>query len=179
MTILIRFADLVDAITLWMGRLAAALVLALVALVFYNVIGRYIIGGSPIWLQELEWHIMAPAMLIGVTVLLKDGGHVRVDMLYAKFPRRFQHLFDGISMLLGAAIAVLFIKYSQGFLESSWSVYEGSPDPGGMSGRYLLKSTLPICFALMAAQCLANAVRHFTDFFNGTNFGHRESVEGA
>lgn len=164
-SILLRIADLIDKVTLFAGRLAVLLVIALVFLVFYNVIGRYIIGGSPIWLQELEWHLMAPAMLIGVTVLLKEGGHVRVDMLYSKLPERAQFLFDGISMVLGIAIALLFVKYSQGFLESSWSVFEGSPDPGGLPGRYLLKSILPICFILMALQCFANAIRHFVDFF--------------
>jgi len=115
-------------------------------------------------MQELEWHLMVPVALIGVSILILEQGHVRVDMLYGRFPEKVRHFIDFVSMLLGVVVAILFIKYSQGFLQSSWSVYEGSPDPGGLPGRYILKTLMPVCFALLALQCLANAIRHLADF---------------
>ena len=168
MTLLIKLAGRIDRLTFLLGQIATASVLGLIALVFYNVIIRYLGGGSPIWLQELEWHIMAPAMLVGIVVLMREGGHVRVDMLYVRFSARMQHLFDFISMLIGTMISLLLIKYCQGFLESSWSVFEASPDPGGLSGRYILKASLPIAFAFLALQCFANAIRHLNDFLSST-----------
>lgn len=178
MTTLLKFADGVGLLTLWAGRLATALVLFLIALVFYNAVGRYIVGGSPIWQQELEWHLMVPAMLIGIAVLIRDRGHVRVDILYNKLPEKTRHLLDALSMLVSAGIALLFIKYSQGFLESSWSVLEGSPDPGGIPGRYLLKSLLPVCFGLLALQCLANAILHLSDFLNAKHAFPHDGGQG-
>ena len=62
-------------------------------------------------------------------------------------------------MLLGAGIAILFIKYSMGFVDSAWSIREGSPDPGGLPARYVVKGMIPLCFGLFALQCIANAVR--------------------
>src|SRR6056297_2317683 len=156
----LAFADGIDWITKWAARLAAALLLALVALVFFNVFGRYVVGASPVWAQELEWHVMAPIALLGITVLMLERGHVRVDMLYDRLPVRVQHGLDLFSMLVGAVIAVLFIKYSSGFVESSWSLREGSPDPGGLPARYVVKAMFPVCFGLFGLQCLANAVRH-------------------
>lgn len=153
------FADTVDRITRLASHMAAALLLALVVLVFFNVFGRYFISSSPVWAQELEWHLMAPIALLGITVLMLEKGHVRVDMLFERFPVRLRHLFDMVSMLCGAVIAVLFIKYSAGFVDSAWSIGEGSPDPGGLPGRYVLKAMIPVCFGLFALQCLANAVR--------------------
>jgi TRAP-type mannitol/chloroaromatic compound transport system permease small subunit len=97
--------------------------------------------------------------LLGITVLLLEGGHVRVDMLYERLPARAQQLLDLVSMLCGAGIAVLFIKYSAGFVDSAWSVREGSPDPGGLPARYVVKAMIPVSFGLFALQCLANAVR--------------------
>ena len=132
MTRALAVADAIDMVTRIAGRIAAALLLALIALVFFNVFGRYVVGASPVWAQELEWHVMAPIALLGVTVLLLEGGHVRVDMLYDKLPGRAQHMLDLVSMLIGAVIAVLFIKYSYGFVDSAWSIREGSPDPGGL-----------------------------------------------
>jgi TRAP-type mannitol/chloroaromatic compound transport system permease small subunit len=55
---------------------------------------------------------------------------------------------------------VLFIKYFSGFVDSAWSIREGSPDPGGLPARYVVKAMLPVSFALFALQCLANAIRH-------------------
>ncbi|WP_375260062.1 TRAP transporter small permease subunit [Citreimonas sp.] len=160
MTRALAVADAIDMVTRIAGRIAAALLLALIALVFFNVFGRYVVGASPVWAQELEWHVMAPIALLGVTVLLLEGGHVRVDMLYDKLPERAQHMLDLVSMLIGAVIAVLFIKYSYGFVDSAWSIREGSPDPGGLPGRYVVKAMIPVGFGLFALQCLANAVRH-------------------
>lgn len=156
----LRFADAIDGVTRICARIAAALLLALIAMVFFNVFGRYVIGASPVWLQELEWHVMAPIALLGITVLMLERGHVRVDMLYDRLPERAQHALDLFSMLCGAAIAVLFIKYSSGFVESAWSIREGSPDPGGLPARYVVKAMIPVCFALFGLQCLANAIRH-------------------
>ena len=170
---LLRFADVVDAITRGAGKLAAALLLVLVALVFYNALGRYAFGGSAVWAQELEWHLLLVCALIGVSVLMREHGHVRVDMLYERLPERVRHAFDAVSMLLGAAVAAMLIRYSLGFVDSSWSTREGSADPGGLPGRYLLKSAVPALLGLLAAQCLANAVRHVEAFRHpGDGAGH-------
>lgn len=160
MTTLLKFADIVDAMTRVFAKLATALVLVLVALIGWNVIGRYLIGGSSIALQELEWHLLAPIALLGISVLMLEKGHVRVDMIYDRLPYRTQQVLDLISMLIGAVIAFLFIKYSWGFVDSAWSIGEGSPDPGGLPARWALKAIIPLSFALFGLQCLANAVRH-------------------
>ena len=159
MNVALAFADTIDRITRVAAHLAAILLLALVALVFFNVFGRYVIGGSPVWAQELEWHLMVPIALLGITVLMLEGGHVRVDMLFERLPERAQLMLDLISMLLGAMIAIMLIRYSIGFVDSAWSIGEGSPDPGGLPARYVVKGMIPVTLILFALQCLANAVR--------------------
>lgn len=156
----LAFASAVDRLTVYVSRLCSALLLGLVALVFFNVFGRYIVGDSPVWMQELEWHLLAPIALLGITVLMLESGHVRVDMIYDKLPKRAQHGLDLFSMICGAVIAVLFIKYSSGFVDSAWSIREGSPDPGGLPARYVVKAMIPVGFGLFGLQCLANAIRH-------------------
>lgn len=160
MTRMLAVARAIDTLTLWAGRLAVALLLALVALVGWNVVARYAIGESPVALQELEWHLLVPVALLGVVVGLREGGHVRVDMLYDRLPGRVRTALDLASMLVGVVVGCLFVRYSIGFVDSAWSIGEGSPDPGGLPARWALKGLLPLGFALMALQCLANAIRH-------------------
>lgn len=159
MTAALRFADFIDAMTRVISQIASALLLGLVALIFFNVAGRYVLGNAPIWMQELEWYLLVPVALLGIVVLMLEKGHVRVDMLYDKMSPRLRHGVDFISMALGAVIAVLLIKYSFGFVENAFSLLEGSPDPGGLPGRWALKGFLPVAFALLALQCAANAIR--------------------
>ncbi|MEM8950894.1 MAG: TRAP transporter small permease subunit [Pseudomonadota bacterium] len=153
-------AEVIDRITRAAGKLGTLLLLALIALVGWNVAGRYVVGGGSVALQELEWHLLAPVAILGITLLVLEKGHVRVDMVYDRMPERAQTWLDLISMICGIVMAVLFIKYSIGFVESSWSLREGSADPGGLPARYLLKAMIPLGFALFALQCLANAIRY-------------------
>ena len=69
---LLELADHVDALTRAFGKLATALLLLLIALVAWNVGGRYLGGGGSVALQELEWHLLGPIALLGLTV--SDAG---------------------------------------------------------------------------------------------------------
>ncbi|MEM9223825.1 MAG: TRAP transporter small permease subunit [Pseudomonadota bacterium] len=160
MSALFRAADLVDAIVAVAGKLAAALILVMVALVTWNVLGRYVGGGAPVWAQELEWHLLLPVALIGIVSLMREEGHVRVDMIYGKLPARWRHSIDLVSMVCGAVIGILLVRYSLNYVGTSFSSLEGSPDPGGLPGRYVLKAMIPVCFALLSLQCAALALRH-------------------
>ncbi|MEN2494940.1 MAG: hypothetical protein TECD_00851 [Hyphomicrobiaceae bacterium hypho_1] len=164
MSLLLRIANAINRITKFFGKLAVVLLLFMIALIFYNVISRYIFSSNNIWMQELEWHLLMPITLIGISVLLMEKGHVRVDVLYGKFPAHIKNLIDFSSMIFGFVLSIFLIKYSQGFVEISWSVYESSPNPSGMPGRYILKSIMPICFVLFGLQCLANSICYFAEF---------------
>jgi TRAP-type mannitol/chloroaromatic compound transport system permease small subunit len=43
----------------------------------------------------------------------------------------------------------------------SWNINEGSANPGGMDYRYVIKSLIPIGFALFAVQSLSEAIKSY------------------
>jgi TRAP-type mannitol/chloroaromatic compound transport system permease small subunit len=45
------------------------------------------------------------------------------------------------------------------YIAQSWSVGEGSPNPGGLEARYIVKSIIPLGFALLFLQSLSHAIR--------------------
>ena len=49
----------------------------------------------------------------------------------------------------------------------SWSIGEGSANPGGIPARYILKSLIPIGFALMFVQAFAHAIRYLSRLAKG------------
>ena len=142
------------------GRGTAWICMFIVVLVAFNVILRYAFRMGPVALQELEWHLMSPIALIGMSYALRHGDHVRVDIFYEKFSRTLQESIDLIAALVTIAIAIIIFKLSLGFVEQAYSIGEGSPDPGGLPYRFLLRSFIPLGFALLAVQALAKAIRH-------------------
>lgn len=146
-----RFVD-------WVGRCTSWLALVIVGLMSTNVVLRYLFSVGSVWAQELEWHLLVPLILFGCSYAMRHGEHVRVDILFGSFGRRTKALVDLLSALLAVAIAALFIWYSLHYVQQSYVIDEGSPDPGGIPHRYLLKALLPVGFALLLLQALASAL---------------------
>ena len=80
-----RLADGIDTIIDAIGRVTAWSSFALAAVMGGNVLLRYVFHTGTVWSQELEWHLMAPICLFGMSYALRHGEHVRVDVLFASF----------------------------------------------------------------------------------------------
>ena len=140
------------------GRAASWLSLAIVVLMAVNVLLRYAFSIGSVWSQELEWHLLAPLVLLGMTYALQQGEHVRVDVFYARYPRRAKAAIDLLAGLLAVALALLVIRYSINYVQQSYAIGEISSDPGGLTHRWLLKALIPAGFALFALQAAAQSV---------------------
>jgi len=146
-----RFIDQVGQVVSWLA-------LVIVALMSLNVVLRYLFSVGSVWAQELEWHLLVPLILFGSSYALRHGEHVRVDIVYGTFSSRTKLLVDLLSSLLVIAISALFIWFSLHYVEQAYVIDEGSPDPGGLPHRYLLKALLPVGFALLLAQGIAGVL---------------------
>jgi TRAP-type mannitol/chloroaromatic compound transport system permease small subunit len=141
----------------WTGRATSWLSLVIVVLMAGNVLLRYLFRTGSVWSQELEWHLLAPLILFGMSYALLKGEHVRVDILYAKFSARTQALVDLFSAILAALISLAVIWLSIKYVQQAYVIGEQSQDPGGLPYRWLLKSLIPLGFALLFLQSVATA----------------------
>lgn len=153
-----RFVAAVDRAVEAAGRAASWLSLAICVLMAVGVLLRYAFSIGSVWAQELEWHLLAPLVLFGMTYALQKGDHVRVDVLYARYGARAQAAVDLLSALLAVAMAALVIRYSIQFVHQSYAIGEISSDPGGLTHRWLLKALIPVGFALFGLQAAAQGV---------------------
>lgn len=140
------------------GGLARLCVLALVLLVASNVILRYLFSIGPVALQELEWHLISPIALLGLSYSMKHRADVRVDVLYERFSVKKRALVDLVGSLLTVAVGAYIAWLSIGYVEQAYNLNEGSPDPGGLPMRYLLKAFLPLGFGLLVLQGIADVL---------------------
>ncbi len=150
---------IIDRIILISGKTIRWLTSVLVGIMCMDVVFRYIFNFSKTWIIDLEWWIFSIIFLIGASYTLREDKHVRVDVFYAKLSEYRQAWINLIGTLfLLIPWSILIILKSWNYALNSWMIREGSPDPGGLPGRYIIKFMICIAFVLLLFQGL-NLIR--------------------
>ncbi len=157
-----KIVRIIDGLSDKIGYLVGWLTTIMVLVVFYDTFMRYVFNKGNLALQELEWHLFAIVFLLGAAYTLKQGGHVRVDIIYLKLSDKTKAWID----LLGTFVflipfSIMVILSAKGFVINSWAVREVSPDPGGLPARYILKAMIPLGFSLLIVQGFSEACKSF------------------
>lgn len=154
----------IDILNETIGRAASWLVLAMVLLICYDVTMRYSFHQGSVALQELEWHLFALIFLLGSAYTLKHNNHVRVDILYQSqyLSNKHRAMINILGILLFLIpFCVLILITTWPFVENAYYYLEGSPDPGGLPYRYLLKGSILVAFTLLILQGVAELLRNY------------------
>ncbi|MDH4393656.1 MAG: TRAP transporter small permease subunit [Aquabacterium sp.] len=149
----------IEAVIDVVGRATLYLCLAMIGLVALNVLLRYSLSFGSVWSQELEWHLLAAVILLGMSHAIQRGDNVRVDVFYAGFKPRAKFAVDLVSDLLLLLIALLFIKLSLAYVGQSYAINETSADPGGIPYRWAVKGLIPLGFGLLALQTVGSLLK--------------------
>lgn len=156
-----KLAGGIDAFTDLVGRITSWLALGVALVMGANVLLRYAFSYGFIWAQELEWHIFVPICLFGMSYALLHKEHVRVDVVFQYLSERNKHRVDILAALISMAFCVIVIRLSIPYVYQSWSIGEGTANPGGIEYRYIIKSLIPIGFAIMFLQSLSEAIKSY------------------
>ena len=157
-----QLAVWIDRFTEYTGKLVSWLVILLVLLVGYDVTMRYLFQSGSIALQELQWHLFSTLFLLGAAYTLKDDEHVRLDLLYrSRFVSdKMRAWIDALGVLLCLIpFSLLIIYCAWPFVKQAYLFHEASPDPGGLSYRWLIKAMIPIGFLLLLLQGIAEFIK--------------------
>jgi TRAP-type mannitol/chloroaromatic compound transport system permease small subunit len=125
--------------------------------------GNYHYGFNLGWIamQESVMYLHAMVFLLGSAHALKSNEHVRVDIFYRGFSaqrKAWVDILGSLFLLLPVNIFILIVSW--GYVASSWSMFEGSQEAGGLPLVFILK-TLILLFALtMTLQGIAEIIRH-------------------
>ena len=158
MNLLRAYVGLANRLNERIGVAVSWLTTVLVAVVCYDVFTRYLLKSSLVAVQELQWHLFAVIFLTGAAYTLKHGKHVRVDVFYNRFSEKTRAWVDFAgSLVFLIPFCLVAIWCSHTFVINAFMIGEGSPDPGGLPARFILKAIIPIGFFLLTIQGLALA----------------------
>lgn len=155
-----RLIGLIDRIS--GGALGIAMVcgVLLVFLQLIVVLLRYAFGLSFTWLNEAVTYAFAAMFMIGAAAALRDGAHVRVDILRPRFGEAGRNWIElaGAYLLL-FPLCVRILMTGEAGLARSWLLLEGSRESDGLPILYLFKTLVPVFAVLLMAQGLSESLK--------------------
>ncbi|WP_456451889.1 TRAP transporter small permease subunit [Hydrogenimonas sp.] len=156
----LKLSYIIDETSKAAGALGALASVALALLIVYDASMRYLFHEGSVALQELEWHLFDILFLLGLAYALKHDKHVRVDILYTRFSPRMKEWVRIATMLLFVIpLGLLVVWFSWDFTLQSFLQHEGSPDPGGLCCRYVIKSFVIVAFVLLILQAVSETIK--------------------
>lgn len=94
-----NYVRTVDAVNKAVGVFAMYLLFAMMAVLAYAVVSNTIINAPAIWVMEMAQFTMAAYYLLGGGYTLRDGAHVRMDVLYERWGPRTKAIVDSVTDL--------------------------------------------------------------------------------
>ena len=124
-----RIANTVKHVTWFIGLLAkiggvgaAISVFVLCLLIMASVVARYVFNRPFLYVDELASYLLATIVFLGLAYTLREGGHIRVEMIIDRLRRKTRTALTGITAILGVVWAYcllmgvtgLWLRYFKG-----------------------------------------------------------------
>jgi TRAP-type C4-dicarboxylate transport system permease small subunit len=94
--------------------LCAAALLAIGAIVAYEVAARYLFNAPTLWSQEISVYLLLACAFLGFAPTMHAGEHIRIDLLSRRFGPRVRSALELATCLAIAAFAAI----------AAWGGYE-------------------------------------------------------
>ena len=107
-------------------------------------------------------YLHAFIFLFGVSICLRDDSHVRIDVVTNKLRKKNKIIIDLIGYIILVIPFCFFVIYeSTTMISQSWSMLEGSSEPGGLPIVYILKSSIYIFPLLLLFQTIYKDIKGY------------------
>lgn len=143
------------------GRMISWLNVLLIVVIVVDVTARYLFSATSAASFEIEWHLFGALILLGASYALQADSHVRVDVFYSRWSTKVKawvNLLGTLCLLIPFCLVIIY--ESVPFVFQAWQLAEGSPDPGGLPARFVIKLMIPIGFVLLLLQGISQVFRH-------------------
>jgi len=147
-----------DKLSLFFGRVAMLLVVLLVAVMFYEVVLRYVFEKPTLWANELSLWIAGFIFLLAGLYAMQQRSHIRIYLLYDIMPRWAQKASDVVSVVLIWAFTVSMIWGGIGEAQAKilrWETFGTAFNPPIPA---TLKPMVLLVILLVSVQAIANLI---------------------
>ena len=152
----------IDSLTDYTGQIGSWCSLLMVMAMLLVVVLRYGFQIGSISLQESITYLNCVIFTSGVAYTLKEGAHVRVDVMYSKLRSKSKALVDLLGTLVFLGLTAGFILWtSWDYVSVSWRIREGSAESSGLPYVYVLKTSILIIPIMLLMQGLSEFLKAY------------------
>ncbi|MGI6400446.1 MAG: TRAP transporter small permease subunit [Bacillota bacterium] len=150
-----RLSEYVAKIFRWFG-------VALTLVTLYEVFCRYVLVRPTIWAFDVTMILNAAFFLFGGALLTKQDAHIKVDVLYDKFPKKAKKTVDFLYYaVLYIPLCVVMVWFGTKSTYQSFLIREISNTSQWGQPIWYWKAIIPLAFFFMLLQGLAQLIRIF------------------
>jgi TRAP-type mannitol/chloroaromatic compound transport system permease small subunit len=156
---LLKFSRGIDAVTRWVGKRLAWLILVAIVISSVNAVLRKTLDiSSNSWL-ELQWVLFSVVFLLCSPWTLLDNEHIRIDIVSNTLSKTTRNVIDvvGHTFFLIPLCIVMVITGGPFFMRS-FEVNEQSGNAGGLP-QWPAKSLVVIGFAFLLVQGISELIK--------------------
>src|SRR5690349_21038194 len=156
---LLVLSAIIDRVTEFIGKWVGWLILVSILVSAGNAVVRKLLNtSSNAWL-ELQWYLFGAAFMLAAAYTLKQGEHIRIDIVYGLWSRRVQHwidLFGHVFFL--TPFVFLMVWYFVPYVARSYNNGEVSTNAGGLI-VWPAKAILLAGFILLSLQAISEIIK--------------------
>lgn len=104
-----RFLDMLEKIQ---RAILTVSVAAMVVLMVYQVILRYVFSNSNAWSEELIRYLFILNVMLASPIAIRRNNHLQIDVLINCFSPRVKRIFTVLATLAGIVFLCFLLKYS-------------------------------------------------------------------
>ena len=150
----------VDRMSTWIGQFFSWLVVALTALISYEVFSRYVLNSPHAWAFDAMIMMYGTMFMMAGAYTLSKNGHVRGDILYGFLKPRTQAIFDLILYVIFFIPGVIALAYAgYGYAADSWRILEHSSITADGPPLYPFKTIIPLAGVILLFQGIVEIFR--------------------
>ncbi len=143
-----------------LGKCLSWFIGCMALVVFGIVLTRALLNVGSVAVQETVTYMHAAVFLLCLAYTAQMDGHVRVDVFYREMSPLAKHWVNACGAILFLIpFSVFLVLISWHFVVDSWSVLEGSSNPGGLPAVFILKSMIPLAGLLLGIRGVSEALR--------------------
>jgi TRAP-type mannitol/chloroaromatic compound transport system permease small subunit len=168
----------VDKLSTWIGHLFAWLIVAITALVTWEVLSRRLLDTPHAWAFDAQIMLYGVLFMMAGAYTLSKNGHVRGDVLYGFFPVRLQAGIDLVLYVVFFVPGVIAMVYAGWrYAGESWAIREHSTITVDGPPIYPFKAFIPVAGAFLLLQGLVEIFRSAYALRKGVWLSRVEDVE--
>jgi TRAP-type mannitol/chloroaromatic compound transport system permease small subunit len=175
---LLKIVHGIEGLNIWVGRAFGWCILILTLSVSYEVFMRYVLNSPTVWAFDMMIQMYGALFLMAGPYALAQDTHVRADVLYRLFTKKWQARLDFLLYLLFFFPGILALFwYGWEIASDSWRYQEVSWNSPARIQIYFFKTLIPLAGGLMLLQGFAELIRCWSAMKTGVWMKRLDDVQ--